>query len=899
MAHEGWQRVREIFDSAIRREPAERQDYVNRVCGEDKQLLREVESLLSSLDHSDKFLETAAIAHVADLIGHSAFEKGKRFGHYEITRKIGAGGMGQVYLAQDLKLDRQVAIKILNRELSRDESNLKRFVREAKAASALNHPNIIVIHEIGESEGVHYLVSEFIEGKTLRDVLTQAQMSVREVLDAAIQIAGALAAAHGAHLVHRDIKPENVMVRPDGYLKVLDFGLAKLVEKNRPFPGPEASTVELGQTAKGMILGTVHYMSPEQAKGQEVDERTDIFSLGAMMYEMLAGKAPFAGDSMPETFANLINTEPQPVSRFVANVPDELQRIIAKTLRKNQDQRYQTMTDLLTDLRDLRENLSLEGKLVRSLSSNSSADSSAPETGAATRPTSSAEYFFNEIGQHKRGSLLILIAVVAATMVAVYFVASRNLRRGEKTALVGSSEASMIRSVAVLPLTNVSQNPDTEYLSDGVSESLINSLSRLPGMSVIARNSSFKYRGKDAESEEIAKALHVEGILTGRVLQRGDNLVISVELVDARTKMQVWGETYNRRATDVLQVQSEISREIVEKLRLRLTIGEQQQLSKLNKAIPEAYELLLKGRFSASKGRTDDRKKAIEFFQEAIAVDPAYALAYAELSRSYLGLVNNNILDQREFVPKAEAAAKKALELDDNLAEAHQAMAGVKMDQWDWTAAEREFKRALELNPNLVGAHVAYGYYLAIQRRMEENAVERKRARELDPLAPGINAMNIFELLSAGKNDQAIEAAKKLVELDQNNPGLHMTLADTYSKVGRFREAITAIQEAIKLGDTSPDGQIYLALAYANNGDHDKARGILRRLETGKEYVSPMGLASIYAAVGEKDQAFVLLEKAYAAHDQQLIWLGGPELAPLRSDPRFQDLVRRVGVGMP
>jgi len=897
MGHEDWQRVRGIFDSALRKEPGDRQDYVKSVCGTDKKLLKEVESLLSSLDHSDGFLETPAIGHVADLIASGGFEKGKRLGHYEITRKIGAGGMGQVYLAVDLKLDRQVAIKILNEELSRDESNLKRFVREAKAASALNHPNIIVIHEIGESDGVHYLVSEFIEGKTLRDVLAQEQMSVREILDAAIQIAGALSAAHGAHLVHRDIKPENVMVRPDGYVKVLDFGLAKLVEKNLSFLGFEESTVQLRQTAKGTILGTVHYMSPEQAKGQEVDERTDIFSLGAVMYEMLAGKAPFAGDSMSESFANLINTDPQPVSRFVSNVPDELQRIISKTLRKNLSRRYQTMKDLMTDLSDLRENLSLEGKLERSLSTTPNAD--APETLAENRPTSSAEYLFKAIREHKRVSLLTLILVVATTIFASYLIASRNFTPGNKTGLAGSSEAIMIRSIAVLPLTNVSHNPDTEYLSDGVSESLINSLSQLPGMSVIARNSSFKYRGKEEDSEEIAKALHVEGILTGRVLQRGDNLVISVELVDARNKMQVWGETYNRRATDVLQVQSEISREIVDKLRLRLTIGEQQQLSKLNKAIPEAYELLLKGRFSASKGRTEDRKKAIEFFQQAIALDPAYALAYAELAKNYLGLVNNNILDQKEFVPKAEAAAKKALELDDNLAEAHQAMAGAKMAQWDWTAAEREFKRALELNPNLVSAHVAYAFYLAIQRRMDENAVEKKRARELDPLAPGINGMVIFELLNAGKNDQAIEAAKKLVELDQNNPGVHMTLADTYSRVGQFREAITAIQEAIKLGDTSPDGQIYLALAYANNGDHDKARGILRRLETGKEYVSPLGLASIHAAVGEKDQAFMLLEKAYAAHDQQLIWLAGPELAPLRSDPRFKDLVRRVGLPMP
>ncbi|MEP6636268.1 MAG: serine/threonine-protein kinase, partial [Acidobacteriota bacterium] len=387
MVHENWQKLREVFDAALRQEPEERQNYINEACGEDKGLLTEVESLLCSLGKSDEFLETPAVAHVADIIESDtkALETGTRFGHYEVIQQIGIGGMGEVYLAKDQKLDRRVAIKILNERFSRDEASLKRFVREAKAASALNHPNILVIHEIGESKDAHYIVSEFIEGITLREVLTQSQISVREVLDVSIQIASALSAAHGAHLVHRDIKPENVMVRPDGYVKVLDFGLAKLVEQNKSVLGLEESGARQGQTAKGVILGTVNYMSPEQAKGEELDERTDIFSLGAVIYEMVAEKTPFAGESMSDTFANLINAEPQSLSSSASNVPDGLQRIISKTLRKNKDERYQTMRDLLADLKDLRENLTWEEKLERSHSPDNNATVVQATTGDANK----------------------------------------------------------------------------------------------------------------------------------------------------------------------------------------------------------------------------------------------------------------------------------------------------------------------------------------------------------------------------------------------------------------------------------------------------------------------------------------------------------------------------------
>ncbi len=424
MADENWQKVRKVFDSALRRKPEERRKFVIEICGGDKLLLAEVESLLLSLDSAEDFMETPAVAKVADVIEAETkkLETGKCFGHYEIVRQIGAGGMGEVYLARDKKLNRQVAVKILNEKFSRDESNLRRFISEAKAASALNHPNILVIHEIGEADDAHYIVSEFIKGKTLREILKEKTLELSEVLDVSIQIANALCTAHEARLIHRDIKPENIMIRPDGYVKVLDFGLAKLVEqKNQSILGLEDNAAKQNQTAKGIILGTVNYMSPEQAKGERVDERTDVFSFGVVLYEMLAGRTPFAGDSVSETFANLINQEPQPLVRFAEGVPDELQRIVFNLLRKNKDERYQTIKDVLTDLKDLREKLSLEEKSERSAASengNATAIRQAT-TGSVNKQTAETQYSFSQkIKRHKPLAASALAALLSVGVLA-------------------------------------------------------------------------------------------------------------------------------------------------------------------------------------------------------------------------------------------------------------------------------------------------------------------------------------------------------------------------------------------------------------------------------------------------------------------------------------------------
>lgn len=493
----------------------------------------------------------------------------------------------------------------------------------------------------------------------------------------------------------------------------------------------------------------------------------------------------------------------------------------------------------------------------------------------------------SEISRHKRAAFLILPAVALLTIAGVYLAYTRYSVRGRAG----------ITSVAVLPFVNASNDPEKEYLSDGISESLINQLSQLPGIKVIANTSSSKYKGTNADPQDIARKLDVGAVLTGKVSQRGDELSISVELVDASDRTLLWGEQYNRKATDMLAVQAEISSEIAEKLRLRLTVGQQKQVATREKVNPEAYELLLKGRFYHSRGGAENRKKALEYFNQAIAVDPAYALPYAELSNSYRALVSNSILDPKEYLPKAEAAAARALDLDESLADAHYAQANLKAYRWEWEDAERDYRRAIELNPNLAEAHRYYARFLSFMGRHEQALDQINRAKETDPLSPGVYVTLAHILCNARHYDQAIEVLKKTLEMDRNYSGAYWFLGFCYSAKGMYAEAITGFEEAIKLGQDAPATQIRLGSAYAQKGNRARGQAILKQLQTSKEYVSPFELAILHAALGERDQAFASLEKAYAAHDVQFQFLGvSPEWDPLRSDPRFQDLLRRVGL---
>ena len=890
MKNNDWEKAKRIFADAIKVAPDERLQYLDEVCAADADTRREVESLLVSFDDAESFMETPAVGEVADVIRQDKkLETGRCFGNYEIIEQIGAGGMGEVYLAKDKKLDRKVAVKILNEKFAQHESNLQRFTQEAKAASGLNHPNILVIHEIGEAEDAHFIVSEFIEGKTLRDGFKESPLKLSEVLDISIQIANALSAAHTAHIVHRDIKPENIMIRPDGFVKVLDFGLAKLVEQKAI--GLEDATVKQNQTAKGVIMGTVNYMSPEQAKGERVDERTDIFSFGVVVYEMIAGKTPFAGDSVPESLANLINTEPQPVSRFAANVPDELQRIVSKMLRKNKDERYQTMKDVLTDLKSLRENIAFDERLEKSHSPSDENATAVLQTAtgdANNRTDETNDYSTRQIKRHKPlAALALIVLLVGVIGLGYYFWSAKN----------SAPNAAGKKSLAVLPFVNASQDPNAEYLSDGITESIINNLSQLAGLKVMSRNSAFRFKNNQTDTKNIASQLGVETLVTGDIKQVGDRLVINVRLIDASDDSQIWGNQYIKTSADIIAAQNEIAQAVAQNLRLKLSNTEQQQMAKRPTENAEAYQLYLRGRFHVFKLTLPEIQKGISYFQQAINLDPNYALAYAGLSDAYRSLAIGSELTPTEFMPKAQTAANKAIELDDALAEAHTALGATLFWQWNWNEAENQFKRALELNPNEANVHIFYAHLLSNTGRHAEALAEIKRARELDPLFPFAGALEGQFLLHAGKPDEALDRLRKTFELAPNFWMPHLFAASVYTEKGLFEEAVAEARKARELSPAQTVSLAYEGYALAKLGKNDEARILLNELLKLSEtrFVPPDHLALIYNGLGETDKTFEWLEKAYQQRDPKMAFLKvEPKWNNLRSEARFIDLMRRM-----
>jgi len=809
--------------------------------------------------------------------------------------------MGEVYLAEDTRLGRQVALKLLRPDFTKNEGRVGRFQQEARAASALNHPNILTIFEIGQADDVHFIATEFIEGETVRQHMASTRMELRDVLDVAIQVASALAAAHQAGIVHRDIKPENIMLRRDGYVKVLDFGLAKLAERPVPVADADALTIAKVNTDPGTVLGTANYMSPEQARGLAVDARTDIFSLGVVLYEVIAGRVPFAGATTTDVIIAIVEKEPGPLIRYAPDVPAELERIVTKALAKDREERFQTAKDLLIDLRRLKQRLEFEAELERSIHPEVSGATTVTRTDAqailetakgpvtrtgeigAARPTSSAEYLINEIRRHKGGVVLALATLIMAVAGIVYF-------GGRDTA---------INSVAVLPFVNVGADPNTEYLSDGITESLINSLSQLPNLAVMSSTSVFHYKGREIDPLAVGRELKVKAVLTGRVVQRGDNLWISAELVDVNTNHHIWGGQFNRKLADIIVVQEEIAKQISEKLRLRLTGEETARLTKRHTENTEAYQLYLKGRYWWNKRTEESLKKGIEYFNQAIAQDPSYALAYAGLADSYNLLPRYGSLPPGEAFPKAKAAATRALELDDALAEAHTSLAYASVFyDWDWSGAEREFKRAIELNPTYATAHHWYALYLAAKGRLDEAITEMKRAQELDPLSLIINSNFGRILYYARQYDQAIEQYRKTLDLDQNFVEAHLRMAQAYQQQGMYADAISELQKVITLSQGST-GKGMVGYVYAASGKKAQAQQVLDELkgQAKQGYVSAYDLALIYLGLGDKDQAFKWLQQAYEERNVLLVYLKvDPMFDSLRSDRRFQNLLQRIGL---
>ncbi|HWQ36832.1 MAG TPA: protein kinase [Blastocatellia bacterium] len=822
---------------------------------------------------------------------------GTRLNHYEISAPLGAGGMGEIWLAQDLRLERQVALKLLPAQFTSDHERLRRFEIEAKAASALNHPNIITIYEIGEVDGVHFIATEFIDGHTLRERIVQSPLRLIEAVDVAIQVASALAAAHAAGIVHRDIKPENVMLRRDGYVKVLDFGLARVTEVSKPSSDPEAQTlVAQFKTDPGRVMGTVSYMSPEQARGAEVDGRSDIWSLGVMFYEMVSGRLPFRGDSVNDTFAAILREEPPPLSTLVRELPPECNWIISKALARNREDRYQTIKSLLSDLKRLRQRLDFEAEMERTVlarlrgnvtimdsgsysvalpSQGHAQPGAAAQAARITRPVSSAEYLLSEFRQHRRSVLaLLVLLLLGVSSLAWYALRPRP-----------------IESLAVLPFINASGDAETERLSESLTERVIISLSQVPNLKVRSLTAVSRYKGRQHETGMIAKELGVQALLIGKVGRGNDGPAIHVELVDAKENNQLWGSQYERLA-DIQIAQQRIARDVMANLRLAALSGPEREKQK-------ARELYEQGRSNWNRRTVDGLRQGIEYFQQAIEADPDYALAHAGLADCYNMLANYNALPPREAFPKAREAATRALQLDNSLAEAHTALAfAAFIYDWDWEGAEREFKKAIELNPKYAPAWQWYASYLAVTGRHDEALAAAGKAKELDPLSLIVNAHLGRMLYYAGRYDEAIEQFQKTLALDPKFFAARRYIGQAYEEMGRYDDAIRELNQAVKLSGGGALVRGELGHAYAAAGRKEEARRIIAELRTAS---SQQGLsfliAVIYAGLGEKDEAFEALEQAYAEKADRMAYLQvDPRLKNLRSDPRYTDLLQRIGL---
>jgi len=892
MTPERWQQIEHLLQGALTREPAERAALLERECAGDPGLREEVESLLASAQPAQDFLEANALEDAAELLKDADSDGsilGRQIGPYSTQKKLGSGGTGEVYLAHDNRLGRRVALKLLDPGLIDDSVSRTRFLREARLASSLDHPNICTIHEVGEAEGRPFIAMQYVEGETLRQVIGGRPLALDSLLSISLQVADALAAAHAQGIMHRDIKPGNIIVTPQGQAKVLDFGLAKLLER-------EEAEAETHLTMTGAVMGTPASMSPEQARGEQADHRSDIFSFGGVIYEMATGHIPFKGKSRADVISALLKDRHTPAAELNEEIPARLSAVIDRALAKEPADRYQSMGEMISDLRQV---VAEAGGLDQLFSSSGVPRGVVPLV--PLRRLSLLTVFGHRIPKRLA---MALLGIMAVALVGLALVIYRSWTQQPLPAAQSKAEqpgpGTPFQSIAVLPFKPLVAGSRDEALEMGMADTLINKLSGMKQIIVRPISAVRKYANLEQDAVAAGREQRVDVVVDGSIQKSANKVRVTVRLMKVADGRQLWTETFDEKFTDIFAVQDRVSERVVGLLAVKLTGQEQSLLAKRYTDDAEAYDFYLKGRYHLNRLTDDGFMKGRDYFQQAIDKDPNYALAYAGLADAYNRLSGFNALPPREGFPKARAAAMKALELADRLAEAHTVLGAVNLFyDWDWSGAEREFKRAVEINQSYSDAHQMYSYYLSAMGRFDEALYEMRRAQELDPLSL-VKIAGIGEILYYRRQyDQALEQYQKALEMDPNSGFTHWLIGNVYVRKGRYVEAIAEYQKSIPLSGNSPDEPASLGYAYGLSGKRREAHQVIDELKKRSErsYIPPTLIAIIYTGLGEKDQAFAWLDKAYNERDGILVLLKvEPMFDSLRSDPRFADLLRRVGL---